>query len=78
MIIVSSLQFADEQKKLDRFSLNFTNYSVIFKNYSLNNKFEYRFNVTDFYIRNSAPSNLDIAINIWIIGKLKARCFNFE
>ena len=70
MIIVSSLQFAAEEEQRVRFSTQYSNYASIFSNYSLNENLQYRFNVTDFYIRGSFPSNLDIVINIWIIGKI--------
>ena len=66
--MVSSLQFADEEKKRKLFSEHYRNYSLIFKNYSSNSNYEYRYNVTDYYIRPSRPSHLDIVIVVWIIG----------
>lgn len=69
MIIISSVQFADEERNLEQFSKTFSKqYQDIFTNYTNNVNFIYRFNVSDFHIRTSSPSTLDYFINIWIIG----------
>ena len=68
MIIVSSLKFAEELQKLEKFSVSFSKYSQIFSNYSNNKTLEYRYPNTDFYLRMHIPSNLDYTISLWVIG----------
>lgn len=68
MIIVSSLQFAGEEKNRPKLSKLYPQYAELFSNYTSNANLVYRFVAPDLHVRSSFPSNLDIAINIWIIG----------
>lgn len=70
MIIVSSLQFAQEIKQSQNFLglPRYANYTNIYLNYFNNTRLKYRFPVHDFYMRSSFPNNLDIAITLWIFG----------
>ena len=68
MIIASNLRLSHAEMKLEKFSCK---YSELFKNYTeYINKTEvaYQPGFTDFYIRPYMPSDLDIAISIWVIG----------
>jgi hypothetical protein len=78
LIIVSSIQFADEERHRELFSKLSVfprNSSITFFNYSMNQDLEIRVNFTDFHIRSGRPSTLDYVINIWIIGNIQ---FLFE
>lgn len=69
MIIASSLRLSKAEMQLEKFSCK---YSELFKNYTeYINKSElaYQPAFTDFYIRPYMPSDLDIAISVWILGK---------
>ncbi|CAF0718901.1 unnamed protein product [Brachionus calyciflorus] len=68
LIIVSSLQFASEENKLQKFSSLYPSYYVNFTNYINNENISYKFFESDFYIRPSFPSNIDMVLTIWIIG----------
>ena len=74
LIIVSSIQFAQEEGRRELFSNDSKisifpkNSSKIFFDYSKNENFQIRVNFTDFHIRSGTPSTLDYVINIWIIG----------
>ena len=75
MIIISSIQFQSEEVKKVRLKDFLSNVSVeTFDNYMgyYNSSIAYfkRHNFTDLYIRADRPSELDIMINIWLIGKL--------
>lgn len=68
LIIVSSVKFSEEQKESVKFSKlmpenlynNYTSYVSL--------PIDYKFEFVDFWVRNHVPSELDIAITIWIIG----------
>lgn len=71
MIIVSSVQFSEEQKNTKKFSNHLPN--VFYNNYttySLNKTLIHKlhFRNLDFSLRRDQPSEMDIAITIWIIG----------
>lgn len=68
LIIVSSLQFANEETRIEKFSTRYPSYYENFTNYMSNQQLKYKFFEFDFYIRSSFPSNIDIAITIWIVG----------
>jgi hypothetical protein len=69
MIIVSSVQFSEEQKNMMKFSKLVDSKYDNYTNYFIRNDLKYKFEAGDFYIRRDDPSELDIAITIWIIGE---------
>ena len=70
MIIVSSITFSEEQRNREKFSIKFAERFDNYTEYFLQADFKYKFPLIDFYMRMSRPSHLDIAISIWIIGKI--------
>ena len=82
MIIISSIQFQSEEVKkvrLQDFLRNvsedtFDNYMTY---YNSNTSYFRRHTFSDLYIRADRPSELDIMINIWLIGWLKKWKKNF-
>lgn len=69
LIIVSSLQFAEVEKNAVKFSDFYPKFVDNFTSYVNNSNLKYKFFDSDFYIRPSFPSNIDIVITIWVIGK---------
>jgi len=70
LLIVSSVKFSSEQMSTKKFSdflpeNLFSNYTT----YANRDDLEYKFEFSDFYIRMDQPSEMDIAITIWIIGR---------
>lgn len=70
LIIVSSLQFAQEEAMSPRFSTSYPTLYQNFSNYYHKTNLTYKFFEKDFYIRSSVPSQIDIAITIFIIGMI--------
>jgi hypothetical protein len=70
LIIISSLQFAQDEKQARKFSNLYPALMPNFTDYVNNVYLKYRFNENDFYLRSSFPSNIDFVISIWIFGKL--------
>jgi hypothetical protein len=69
LIIISSLQFAEEEKRKSKFSELYPTFMTNYSKYASNSILNYRFSEPDFYLRSFFPSNVDMAITIWIIGK---------
>jgi hypothetical protein len=65
LLIISGLQVAHNDKMA--FSKMFPGYVDNFTAY-VNSNLTYTFPQTDFYIRSSFPSKVDLAITIWLIG----------
>ncbi len=68
LIMISSLQFTNQEKNESRFSKHYPNLTVTMETYVNNTDLPYRAAFADFYLRPSLPNQLDIVINIWIIG----------
>jgi hypothetical protein len=70
MIAASSLNFAEEEIHREQFSIHYFKYAQNLSDYFNNSKLDYRVNTPDFFIRNDSPTNLDLAIVIWLFGIL--------
>jgi hypothetical protein len=68
MIAASSLSFAEEEIHRQKFSVYYSKYAQNLSDYYNNSNLDYRVNTPDFFIRNDSPTNLDIAIIIWLFG----------
>ena len=73
MIIISSLQFQNDQNTRDRFSLIYPEYTHNFSAYIQSKGLNYQFKPYDFYIRKDKPDYLDIVICIWLFGNFFSR-----
>jgi hypothetical protein len=77
MIIISSVQFSNQERDVNKFSdlINHTDESSsydFYTNYTTYRSLSYltyKFDFTDFYIRKDKPNILDLTITIWIVGK---------
>jgi hypothetical protein len=76
LIIASSLQLTDEERKSYKFSndSSLDKYLPNFTAYVNNPKLMYRFPDDDFYFRSNSPSAMDLITSLWIVGK----CFIFS
>ena len=70
LIIVSSLQFSQDEAFSPKFSKDFPAMYQNYTNYFHKKNLTYKFFEKDFYIRPSFPGHIDIAITIFIIGML--------
>jgi len=70
MIVVDYLQYDYEDKVYLKFSSLLPNYTKILNNYSKRNDLTYNLDFTDFVIRDSQPTQLDIVISIWVLGQV--------
>lgn len=68
LVIMSSLQLADEELNMKRFANLYPVFVNNFTHYVNNEKLLYRFEVEDFFIRNEMPTSVDFVISIWIFG----------
>lgn len=68
MIITAYLRFDHTNKNYVKFRDIFQNYTKIMDSYSNRNDLKYHLDFTDFVIRDSVPTKIDIFISIWIIG----------
>ena len=68
LLIISSLQFAVDEKSSQRFSVLNWQFYDNYTNYLNNENFRKKFPLEDFNVRQMTPSNIDIAISIWVIG----------
>ena len=69
MVIASNLRFANEEKRLERFSLKYSDYFSNFTEYAEKVDLVYQVDFQDFYIRPYKPSDLDVLITIWVLGQ---------
>lgn len=69
MVIASNLGFAKEEKRLERFSLKYSDYFSNFTKYTEKIDLVYQTDFKDFYIRSYKPSDLDVMITIWVLGQ---------
>ena len=75
MLIASSLEFADDEKNLEKLSINYNQYyNCCYLKYHENLNLTYRFPASDFYIRDSSPSFIDYIICIWVLGLSLREC----
>lgn len=73
MIIGSSVKFAYEEsnaKNLHRFKDLFSHSVKNFTDYHNRSDITFKPEFQDFFFRPRSPSNLDVVISIWIIGKI--------
>jgi hypothetical protein len=72
LIIASTIEFAQIETRAERFSTQYPNFTKNFVHYVEREDLKYKFFESDFYIREFAPSLIDVIISVWIVGK-----FNF-
>lgn len=68
LLVISTLQFSDEEANKQKFSDCFPTFLNNFTNYANNERLTYRFEVSDFYLRMEKPTLLDMIISVWILG----------
>jgi hypothetical protein len=70
LIIASSLQITDEERKSYKFSESeFKNFQPNFTAYVSNQKLTYRFPDDDLFFRPSTPNAMDLITSLWVVGK---------
>ena len=74
MVIASNIRFTLIEKRLERFSCSHSELFENFTNYINTTELKFQPQFNDFYIRPNAPSDLDLLISLWVLGKLNSRC----
>lgn len=75
LLIISSLRFIQLDLTDGLFSDLYPAFKHNYENYINNHNLTYKFPIADFYIRNTKPNSIDIAICVWLLGN-KKKCFN--
>ena len=72
MLVASNLQYKQDQKNRINFSQAYATRVNNYTAYVSNPTLKYRFKPDNFFIRKDMPMELDIAICIWVVGRLTA------